>query len=379
MENENQVKNLVNNSINKLPAVEVWDRSFKRRGHVILVAGFEERCKLVSTYIPDKSKGIIGRISIIKYLPRMKENEKGMKCIKETLFEKGYEENDISLFTFNRLGPASFRKNIERNVIKAIKADKEVLYIDISGMSKLAILVILDLALKHKIPSQMLYAEANLYHPTKENYEREKMKYTTGKAFLEFLCHGIEKTLILPEFFGFQNVSFPNLLVSFLGFNYRLFSSILNAIHLEQIVQIAPVPHLAENQWRKDAVFEINGGITSSPAQEMELSAFDYKEVLIGIEELFSRYKYTHNIIIAPLGSKLQAIAVKLFHYSHPETQIIYVPPQKFEADLYTEGVKEIHVINWTDLNKVYACCEVLKNPYKILFQIQNAIGNCKS
>lgn len=77
----------------------------------------------------------------------------------------------------------------------------------------------------------------------------------------------------------------------------------------------------------------------SKGSKVMEVSARDPDEVCNKLESLW-RENQNHNILISPLGTKLQAVGIYLFTLKNPFThaQVIYATPQHYFENYYSRG-----------------------------------------
>jgi len=67
-------------------------------------------------------------------------------------------------------------------------------------------------------------------------------------------------------------------------------------------------------------------------------------EALLG---LWQKYHGTHNIVAAPLGTKLQTLGVYVAVRERPEIQIAYAVPSIYNYDSYSSGVGPLWSIQW--------------------------------
>jgi hypothetical protein len=49
---------------------------------------------------------------------------------------------------------------------------------------------------------------------------------------------------------------------------------------------------------------------------------------------------------LSQMGSKLQAVGTSLFCYTHPDVKVVYATPREYNASLYSEGCKQMHVLD---------------------------------
>ena len=135
------------------------------RSHEIFIAagGFEDRIfKFSQIVTPDKAKG--NKAVLLDYRPSESKNKLG--DLKEILTKKGL---DVDIIVYDRYEPEDFGGRFKdillRNNINS-------LCLDISGMSKLAIMIIMDVVRELNLSLRIVYAEALEYAPSKSDFEK---------------------------------------------------------------------------------------------------------------------------------------------------------------------------------------------------------------
>ena len=75
-----------------------------------------------------------------------------------------------------------------------------------------------------------------------------------------------------------------------------------------------------------------------------ETSTLDYRETLDTLLRIYAAHGPTERILIAPTGSKMQAVAVGVFRSFIRDAQIVYPTPHEFTSpSAYTFGVKHVY------------------------------------
>ncbi len=69
-----------------------------------------------------------------------------------------------------------------------------------------------------------------------------------------------------------------------------------------------------------------------APAREVD-------GVYLELERIYSRYAHKYNIVIAPMGTKMQTLGIYLFAESRPDVQITYAVPIEYNWRDYSWGV----------------------------------------
>jgi hypothetical protein len=223
---------------------------------------------------------------------------------------------------------------------------------DISGMSKYLIVILLDIFKEFVGNVIVIYSEAKIYYPTPEEFESKKSEML-GIA-PTFLTKDVYKIALTTSLSSIAMQNSPLLMIAFPTFNYKELMALLNELTPQYLIEFEGIPHKENNMWRLDAVRWINRNIDKDFILNIDevihekLSTFNYEGTVAALDKICRKYNYTHKCVIAPTGSKLQTVGVFVFKQLHPETQIIYPVTKEF-AEEYTEGCTDIWVINITE------------------------------
>lgn len=125
------------------------------------------------------------------------------------------------------------------------------------------------------------------------------------------------------------------------------FAAVTAEIQASGITIINGTPPRAENQWRKDAIRQLNGIDSLREKEEFDTSTFDYRETLRLLLDLYGRYGATQKIVVSPTGSKMQSVAVGLACGFLRDLQVVYPTPQSFPTPSnYTTGVSNVYQLS---------------------------------
>jgi len=328
-----------------LPPVEKLDlNKIQTNATFIGSAGFEDRCfsfleRLISS--DKKIKNVIG----IEYRPF---NPKNRKEEFEKLGAKVALRNKVEWAIYDRFDPENFYHSFGK-WRKLINEPADVI-MDISGMSKYLIVILLDIFKEFEGDVIVIYTEAETYYPKLEEFESGKNEMLgITPTFLTKDVYTIALTTSLSSI-AMQN--YPLLMIAFPTFNYKELMALLNEMTPQYLLEFEGVPRKAENRWRLDAIRWINRKIDKDfilnidEIMHEELSTFDYVGTVTALDKICMKYRYTHKCVIAPTGSKLQTVGVFIFKQLHPEVQIVYPVTEEF-AEEYTEGCRNIWIIKF--------------------------------
>ena len=320
---------------------KIQDIQLTKEDVFIVCAGFEERA--TEAFKRTISTGSAGaHVLIIDYRPFVKENrldEIINVCLGRSL--------PYDIIVYDRQNPAEFTEKFHESLW-----DKQGrIYIDISGMSRLLIVQLLVTIFQKKpdfLKVSIIYSEATVYPPTKEEVDKQCAESTENLSrTVMFLSSGVFEVAIVPELSSVAMQGQPIRLITFPSFNIQQLVALRSEIQPHCYTFIHGVPLLAENQWRTDAIRELNDIEKIPCKEEYYLSTFGYEETLNTLLDIYGSRNGSERIIIAPTGSKMQAVAVGIFRSFLGDTQIVYPTPISFqEPTRYTVGIRQIYALN---------------------------------
>ncbi len=351
------------------PIEELDLNNISSNATLIGTAGFEDRCFSFSDKLIISKKKVTNVIGI-KYRPF---NPKNRKKEFESKVKSVSSKNKVEWITYDRFNPENFYGDFEK--IKALINKTADVIIDISGMSKYLIIILLDILKDFDKNVIVIYSEAEIYHPTEKEFESKKSK--RPEIIPTFLTKGIYKVVLTTSLSSIAMQNAPLLMIAFSSFNYKELTALLNEITPQYLIKIEGFPHEPHNYWRYDAIHWINEKVPKDFIFKIDeiihekLETFDYIKTVSALDKIYNKFTYTHRCIIAPTGSKFQSIGVFFFKRLHPEVHVVYPVAEKFAKE-YTEGCKYIWMIKFP---KFRSYIRSLENCYKSkLISLKNLI-----
>ena len=329
-----------------LPPIEKLDlNNLPPNATLIGPAGFEDRCfsfldKLTNSN--KKIKNVIG-IEYRPFNPKNRKKEFKSKGKSVSLKDK------VEWVTYDRFKPGEFYSDFKK--IKRFIDETADVIIDISGMSKYLIVILLDILKNFDKNVIVIYSEAKTYYPTEEEYKTKKRE---GRADVipTFLTKGIYKVVLTTSLSSITMQNAPLLMIAFPSFNYKELTALLNEITPQYLIKIEGIPHEECDYWRYDAIRWINEKIPKDFIFRIDgivhkkLTTFNYVQTVSALDKIYKEFRYTHKCIIAPTGSKFQSVGVFFFKQLYPEVQVVYPVAENFAKE-YTEGCKDIWMIKF--------------------------------
>ncbi len=286
------------------------------------LAGLERACKMSQNFY----------VALVRYLPEIAENRELM-CL-ELCEESGLE---VKEFVYDRERPAGIGLSLSSYLSRFDRV-----FVDISGMSRLLIVQIIVALVESRMKFHILYAEADVYPPLEKEY---KEAHTSDGPSPSFISSGIFEIVSCPELSSVAMLGGAIRLISFPSFDPIQLSNLVQEVqptHNNVVYGIPPSDGMA---WRTEAIDQLNKP-TMEALQRVEVheaSTLDYQETLNLILDLYKEHSAFDRILIAPTGSKMQAVATGILRGVLADLQIVYPTPLQFvDPGRYTEGVKQI-------------------------------------
>lgn len=307
---------------------------------LVMCAGFEDRSLEILKRIV--SNGCVGfKVLLINYLPELKENK-----LSEILDLCEKAKARVYELAYDRENP----EGIGDKIVDILKAHTGKIFFDISAMSRLLIVQALVAVGKSEIgffDINILYAEAEQYPPD-EKEVKLRLKNGSAPNPTIFLSSGVFEVTILPELSSVAMQGQPIRLITFPSFNEDQLAALRSEIQPSFYNLIHGIPLYKKNSWRPDAIKRLNQieDMNITLRTERELSTLDYRATLDYLLEVYDDRGVTDRIMISPIGSKMQAVAVGIFRTFMDDVQIVYPTPREFVQPMfYTVGVKDIYLL----------------------------------
>jgi hypothetical protein len=304
----------------------------------ICALGFEERCLCVSEQL--NSMGYTCDIAVcLTYRTNMRANNRNRTRLLKQLGSCAGSVVELDVDS------ADFSAQLN-DVIDGLNS----VCFDITVAASRAIVRTMATLLDKKINLSILYAEAAIYRPSFSEYRENPEKWQReANVGLEW---GISDIRVSPEYPGEHLDSLPDRIILFPNFRIERSQAVLAFVDPnllldpgDSVIWVLGMPHLDEDRWRLDAMRAINQVPESSISYEM--STFEYKESLGLLEKLYDQFGGRFRLSIAPMGSKLQTLAVTLFCDRHRDVRVILTMPKEYNASQYSHGCKEVWAIDF--------------------------------
>lgn len=311
--------------------------------------GFEDRCPIIPEQLAKVKDFRCKQALYFEYSTNVKDNE-----VNKQGLIRAFQQFADSYKSF-QCDEDNFAKNLREYISEFIKsAEKPKIIFDISVCSSKLLLSVMKILLEFDIYLLLVYSEAMTYHPTPEEFGKDRQNWATEEGF--GIARGVGKVIPGPEHPGACKEN-PDLIVAFLTFKPERTRSIITKIDEtllirpdKRIIWIIGDPHMDDDtkRRRKEIMREINKIPKECPSYEV--CTFNYKETIKRLDRIYNDNNLDFHINISALGSKMQSLGVAIFYYVRPDVSIYFAIPEEYNAKQYSEGWKETWQINFGDL-----------------------------
>ena len=314
--------------------------------------GFEERCLTIPEQLADTKHFKCKQAVYFEYSTNMEDNEVNKPRLIRA-FRKFADSWDSLPCDVE-----DFTKNLRVFLNQTVKSwENPKIIFDISVCSSKLLISTMKVLFEFDIYLQIVYSEAETYHPTLEEFEKDSEKWTSEENF--GIARGVGKVIPSPEHPGTRREN-PDIIIAFPTFKPERTKAIITYIDEslsirpeKRIMWIVGDPHMDEEtkSKRKDIIRKINE--ISEEAPSYEVSTFNYKKTMEVLEQIYRYKNFDFHINISALGSKIQSLGISLFCYIRPDVPVYLAIPKEFNPIQYSEGCKGIWIIDFGNLSEL--------------------------
>lgn len=309
---------------------------------VIHAPGFEDRTMAVIDGIRPSSEA---RAILLDYRPFNETNR--LIDVRNALESRGVRISNSDIMLYDRFAPEDFESRLR---FQLLANEAKHVVVDISTMSKLAILLILGVCRDLDLILTILYAEAKTYGPSKAEFQTAKEQNEIHRPTLQIFT-GVHSVVRVSSLGSVAMQGQPTAALVFMSFNDALTQVLLNSVYPSRLFLINGKPPV--HSWREEATAWIHDQVRrewsednpvvrvaegSVPMPQRTVSTLDYRETVSLLIDLYWQLSATHRVLLAPAGSKMQAVGCYLAKALHPDIHIEYPSPEGFLPE-YSSGI----------------------------------------
>lgn len=316
------------------------DRLTANRTAIVAAAGFEDRTLALSSSL-DQTDSALG---LVLYKDWGKENR--INELVKAYAAAGIRPSGTKYLDYDRYDPDSFGDSLKSWLAEL---GHERVLVDISAMSRLAIMVILDVCREMEKSVTVFYAEAENYGPSQEDYLRAKAGVYPRPSIQVY--SGLGGVVRARRLSSVALQGEPTALIAFMSMNEVLTQSLIDCISPSRLFLVNGRP--PRHSWREQATAWIHEQLRREwPERDnpcfatkdgMELperatSTLDYTETVRVLIDLYWSNAAEYRMVLAPTGSKMQTVGCYLAKGIHTDIHIEYPTPESF-LPTYSTGI----------------------------------------
>lgn len=300
---------------------------------VITTAGFEERAIQAAKTLSglENSTVIVVRYSHDEPTNRLAE-------MLSTLRRR--QVTRIGQVVYDRLQPDDYPELLR---VALLDSEAAQVCVDVSAMSKLALMLTLDVCRELDLDTVVFYAEAREYGPSFEAYTEAREGAHLARPSSRFFA-GVQEVVRVRRLSSVAMQGQPSAAIVFMSFNELLTQALIDTVCPARLFLINGRPPVL--RWRQEATAWIHDELrrewpeSDNPVSDglpiRATSTLDYRETVSSLLDLYWRLASSFRILLAPTGSKMQALGAALVRFTHPDIHVEYPVPQ---GDLNLHGI----------------------------------------
>jgi hypothetical protein len=318
---------------------------------LIHAPGFEDRTLASAKVVraPHMNRAIL-----LRYRPHNSANR--LSEVREALTGRGFVTTEADVITYDRFAPAGFEARLKAR-LRALNAHGAL--VDISTMSKLAILLVLGVCHELRLSVRVFYAEAEQYGPTKDEFDRARESGRVHQPSLQ-IYSGVHGVIRVNSLASVAMQGQPTAALVFMSFNDALTQVLLNTVFPGRLLLINGRPPV--HRWREAATAWIHDQVRQEWTEDNPVSrqagrvklpkrvvcTLQYRETVEMLLRLYWNLSRDHRVLLAPSGSKMQAVGCYLVKAIHPDIHIEYPSPEGFMPE-YSHGIGPKWLVDFGD------------------------------
>lgn len=317
---------------------------------LVIAEGFEPRSL---SWIKDQPNETLFEHAVIcKYSPSKRNR------FEEMLQEVAKRSNDLPLIIeYNRFEPTAFEQEFAMRMSVLLTEKCEVV-IDVSAMSKMLIMIIVNLFRNYNNDLRLIYTEPKTWKPSEEEYLAAVKNIRTFGSRIALSSIGVFDITRTSRLASVVMQNAPTLLVAFTSSNEQALSALFNAVVPSSALLIN-----AKNDrepWREEAAIQINQRVMNDfRMYRTAITSFDlldYIAVFKCLAEIYRQNCYSKRIIISPTGGKIHTLSCALIKACCQDIHIEYPTPESYHFDDYSSdkinAIYEVHFPHFKSLIK---------------------------
>lgn len=298
-------------------------------GLLILASGFEDRAL---TVLRSLRGDVPQRTILISFPEGTAENDAAAKEMGERI---SGTTSDHERITFDPYQPEPFITNLRDTLYRWGPDTFGEIWLDISGLPMHGICIVLALVRQRfSNPVRVLYTEANEYYPKRS--ETSIAADQPPAALSKEMAANV-----IPSIFAGSATDSLTCLVVFAGYERHRVVGIVDELNPSKLVLVYGRPEREELDWRLGWSERLHRDLaTMRPTSSEVVSTLDPLQSLTVLREYYDYLFEDHNFVIAPVCSKMQAVAASLFWERFRDVQLAFPVPVAYLPGRFSRGAR---------------------------------------
>jgi len=322
---------------------------------IIAAAGFEDRTMGLVSVLHQRSCAL----GLVVYRDWGVDNR--VDALIAAYTAAGLGSQVIRSIDYDRYDPDGFARTVGQWLEES--GHQRVL-VDISTMSRLAIMITLDVCRELRKSVTIFYAEAEAYGPSEEEYRRARAgAYPRPSIQVYSGVGGVVRSRRLSSV-SLQGE--PTALIAFMSMNEVLTQALINCISPSRLFLVNGRP--PQHSWRELATAWIHEELRcewperDNPCTAVDggflpkrvTSTLDYRETIGVLLDVYWSNAAQFRVVLAPTGSKMQAVGCYIVRGIHPDIHVEYPTPESF-LPTYSNGVGDRWIVHFGAFHSLLA------------------------
>ncbi len=219
-----------------------------------------------------------------------------------------------------------------QDAIKKTLQQVDDIAVDMSTFTRGRMICLLDLIIREK-GDRPLY----LFFSEPEKYATEQSEVNTA-----WMTRGAKNIVSVPGFGGDKQADKKKLLVLLLGHDAERAVSVVETVDPDMIVVVSQGA-LKHRKKLREVYLKINANIMKKYGPRIATILTVPPRGWEAVYDVFGRihgmYRNQYNITACLGGTKMQVVGALAFCQKHPGIELLYMEPEQYNCDSYTEGI----------------------------------------
>jgi len=307
-------------------------------GLLVLSAGFEDRAfEFISKIKLDGNTSVI----LIKFENDLVDNNETIdnneiyeKYV--SIINKQIPPKNLITVTLKQNCPRDYSSDLENSLV-TLPRDITDIWLDISGMPTHMICASLQAIRSYKPTHKVnvIYTSAQSYHPNENEFTKLKEKQKEGVEYLpSSLAKEMSENLILNMFSGQRTNEGQSCLALFAGYEVHRSAGVIENVNPSMLLLLYGKPEGDGLGWRLDLSRQLHKKFEKTRKSAIEEVSTLYLKDSLHYLDLYYEYIYDeYDLTIAPVCSKMHAVAAYLFWETYREVQLIFPLPISYATE----------------------------------------------